>query len=43
MCGITGWFSNHKNLDKDVFKIATDALTHRGPEASGCFLINRIP
>ena len=37
MCGITGWFSNHKNLDKDVFKIATDALTHRGPEASGCF------
>lgn len=37
MCGITGWFSNHKNLDKDVFKIATDALTHRGPEASHCF------
>ncbi|MFN8261568.1 MAG: asparagine synthase (glutamine-hydrolyzing) [Chitinophagales bacterium] len=37
MCGITGWTSVNKPLDKEIFRQATDTLTHRGPEAFGYF------
>lgn len=35
MCGITGFIS--KNLKKNDLKKMTDALSHRGPDASGYF------
>ena len=35
MCGITGFISN--NFKKTDLVKMTDALSHRGPDASGCF------
>ncbi|HMW13486.1 MAG TPA: asparagine synthase (glutamine-hydrolyzing) [Chitinophagales bacterium] len=37
MCGISGWLSLNKSLDKDAFKQATNKLAHRGPESFGFY------
>jgi asparagine synthase (glutamine-hydrolysing) len=37
MCGITGWASINKTLDKTAFLRATSSLSHRGPEAEGFY------
>jgi asparagine synthase (glutamine-hydrolysing) len=44
MCGIAGRlnFDPLRNVDRHVLTAMTDAVTHRGPDAAGCFLDGAI-
>jgi asparagine synthase (glutamine-hydrolysing) len=37
MCGISGFFSNNSTFNKEVLVKMTDAIAHRGPNASGYY------
>ena len=37
MCGIAGFLSANKNVDRDVLRAMTDRIAHRGPDGSGFF------
>jgi asparagine synthase (glutamine-hydrolysing) len=37
MCGIAGYFSANKNVNRDVVRSMTDRIAHRGPDGSGFF------
>lgn len=37
MCGISGYFSVEKNISEQDLKCITDAMPHRGPDASGIY------
>jgi asparagine synthase (glutamine-hydrolysing) len=37
MCGILGWISGNKKVDKDEFEAMLDQLEHRGPDADGTY------
>lgn len=43
MCGITGFFSFENNhvISKQLLQSMTNVLAHRGPDDSGCVLIDR--
>jgi asparagine synthetase B (glutamine-hydrolysing) len=38
MCGITGWLSSGGPIEPDVLASMTDALKHRGPDATGTYI-----
>ena len=42
MCGISGYFAINSKPDKQELIHATDSLSHRGPDASGYFVENRV-
>jgi len=37
MCGIAGFLSANKNVDRDLLRSMTDRIAHRGPDGSGFF------
>jgi asparagine synthase (glutamine-hydrolysing) len=37
MCGIAGFLSASKNVDRDLLRSITDRIAHRGPDGSGFF------
>lgn len=37
MCGIAGFFTTGKIIDRSDLELMTDALSHRGPDAAGYF------
>ncbi len=37
MCGIAGFLSASKNVDRDLLRSMTDRIAHRGPDGSGFF------
>jgi len=37
MCGIAGFLSANKNVDRDLIRSMTDRIAHRGPDGSGFF------
>ncbi|MCG3167223.1 MAG: Asparagine synthetase [glutamine-hydrolyzing] 1 [Bacteroidia bacterium] len=42
MCGIAGYFSPEGRFNKKHLETVTNALAHRGPDASGYFLENAV-
>ncbi len=42
MCGIAGYFSPEGRFKKQDLEILTNALAHRGPDASGYFIENSV-
>ena len=42
MCGIAGYFSPEGRFKKHELETITNALAHRGPDASGYFLENAV-
>ncbi|MGZ3863978.1 MAG: asparagine synthase (glutamine-hydrolyzing) [Bacteroidia bacterium] len=42
MCGLTGYFSTDNFFDQGDLKAMTATLTHRGPNASGCYTKNGV-
>lgn len=37
MCGITGFYSLKKRLNRDLLQNMADSLSHRGPDSEGYF------
>ena len=42
MCGIAGWLTAIGAPDQGTLRLMTDALSHRGPDASGLFIDGNI-
>jgi len=42
MCGIAGYFSDQNQVSPDDLKMMTQRLSHRGPDASGHFIMGNI-
>lgn len=42
MCGIIGYISKSKPIERTLFERMTDILVHRGPDDRGTFYINNI-
>lgn len=42
MCGIIGRWNKHNIIDKDLFNLMRDTMTHRGPDGFGSFFSNDL-
>ncbi len=42
MCGIAGFYSFNNSLKRDDLQKMTDRISHRGPDAEGAFVENKI-